>query len=340
MWPVCALAFGLVAFASCSDDGDEGGVPAEGEKYGVSILTQPYSDLASTTVTLSGTCNLTGTPPQVYTYGIVYGTSSVLEAGGENVVQVQGGTLENGNKFSISATGLEPNERYYYRAYFETGGVYQYGSVRNFRMKPGDDGIDIPTEGEVVDLGLGVKWASCNVGAAKPEEKGSLVGWGDPSGNYKYQPWDIMGDYYVADRERCFAYYGGANPPSDICGTDLDIAYVKSDGALRLPTEEEMAELVSECLWKPVTYNGTKGRLVIGRNGNKIFMPSVGRRDGSRYDTDTKGLYWTGTLCPLSEISGNEQAYSIGFFGDEDAPLAPDGLLRYIGAAVRPVANE
>ena len=35
---------------------------------------------------------------------------------------------------------------------------------------------------EAVDLGLSVKWATCNIGATKSEYSGNYYGWGDPIG--------------------------------------------------------------------------------------------------------------------------------------------------------------
>ena len=35
---------------------------------------------------------------------------------------------------------------------------------------------------EFVDLGLSVKWASCNVGAEKPEDFGLYFAWGETEG--------------------------------------------------------------------------------------------------------------------------------------------------------------
>lgn len=34
---------------------------------------------------------------------------------------------------------------------------------------------------EAVDLGLSVKWATCNIGATKPEECGDYFAWGETS---------------------------------------------------------------------------------------------------------------------------------------------------------------
>ena len=35
---------------------------------------------------------------------------------------------------------------------------------------------------DAIDLGLSVRWASCNVGASRPEEYGGLFAYGDPTG--------------------------------------------------------------------------------------------------------------------------------------------------------------
>lgn len=179
---------GMMFFVSCSDDdnGGTGGGNGDKDAYSVTILTQPYSGLSSTTVEVSGTCTITGTVPEVYAYGFVYGTSKSPEAGNEGVVKVQVGMSETGD-FKTTLEGLTPNTTYYYRAYFEKDGAYEYGNTKTFTMKPADDGIDVPTAGELVDMGGRVKWASCNWDASSPEQTGVLCGWGDPTGTVKYQ---------------------------------------------------------------------------------------------------------------------------------------------------------
>ena len=152
---------GMMFFVSCSDDdnGGTGGGNGDKDAYSVTILTQPYSGLSSTTVEVSGTCSITGKVPEVYAFGFVYGTSKSPEAGNEGVVKVQVGMSETGD-FKTTLEGLTPNTTYYYRAYFEKDGAYEYGNTKTFTMKPADDGIDVPTAGELVDMGGRVKWAS------------------------------------------------------------------------------------------------------------------------------------------------------------------------------------
>ena len=38
---------------------------------------------------------------------------------------------------------------------------------------------NIENNHEYVDLGLSVKWATCNVGASSPEEYGNYFAWGE-----------------------------------------------------------------------------------------------------------------------------------------------------------------
>lgn len=153
-----------------------------------------------------------------------------------------------------------------------------------------DEG-DVVTEGDAIDLGLSVKWASRNVDAPSPEKTGGLYGWGDPTGKK-----------VTTDLEQ----YPTPIPPEDICGTEYDIARAKWGGKWRLPSVQEMRELVQKCTWKWVTYNGRDGMLVTGPNGNSIFLPAVGfvneRSSWNTFDDDLNpsiqvdGYYWTGTL--------------------------------------------
>lgn len=81
----------------------------------------------------------------------------------------------------------------------------------DFSLKPDDP---VLTPGKVVDLGLSVYWASCNLGAESPEESGNFYAWGETSPKSSY------------DKEN-YAYYDKnttqyVNIGSDISGTQYD----------------------------------------------------------------------------------------------------------------------
>lgn len=109
---------------------------------------------------------------------------------------------------------------------------------------------------EWVDLGLSVKWATCNVGAESPEEYGGCYTWSS---------------------------------------TD-DIATKKWGSKWRMPTKEEFEELSEDCTWKWTTKDGVNGYEVKGDNGNSIFLPAAGYYYGSsRQEDGETGYYWSST---------------------------------------------
>lgn len=149
---------------------------------------------------------------------------------------------------------------------------------------------------EWVDLGLSVKWATCNVGASHPEEYGILVGWSDVSGTKMSKDYN---DYPSA--------YGPMNISGD---SRYDIACVKMGGNWRMPTYAEYQELVDNCTWQWSTVNGSNGYLITGANGNQIFLPAAGYRKGETLkETGGAGYYWTGTSHTLEMIEEEEKIH-------------------------------
>ena len=108
-----------------------------------------------------------------------------------------------------------------------------------------------------VDLGLpsGVKWATYNIGATKPEELGNSYYWGETTTSL------VNNTMYV-------------NVGDDISGNaKYDAARAQWGGDWRMPKYDDFRELVNECDWYGETYNGVNGFRVYGPNGNDIFLP-------------------------------------------------------------------
>ncbi|MBR1800453.1 MAG: hypothetical protein IJ767_03025 [Bacteroidaceae bacterium] len=111
---------------------------------------------------------------------------------------------------------------------------------------------------EYVDLGLSVKWASCNVEARTPIEAGGFYQYGNP------ESYSFVSDYQL--------------PSYDIGGTAADPAYVNMGEKWRMPTRAEMTELVNGCEWV-VTMSSDGTRYYVGTsrsNGQKICLPAAG----------------------------------------------------------------
>ena len=139
-----------------------------------------------------------------------------------------------------------------------------------------------PVGYEMVDLGLSVKWASHNVGATLPGEYGNYYRWGEtfiPS-SYAHTTYHIMEDPLV---------------PINISGTDFDVAHKEWGSDWRMPTVNEMEELVEKCTWKWSFSDGNFGARVTGPNGNSIFLPVAGYYDvnGDMHYEGSAGRYWT-----------------------------------------------
>ncbi len=179
---------------------------------------------------------------------------------------------------------------------------------------------------EWVDLGLpsGLKWATCNVGANKPEDYGNYYAWGETKTKSSYTR-----DNYVTYIKKS----------SDIGGdVRYDAARANWGSTWRLPTQAEYEELHNKSTWKLTTMNGVKGYMVTGPNGNSIFLPSAGHYDvtSSYYGGDSLiyagkvGAYWTSTLDDLDEDCS-------GFYLFNSRPQGVMPRLRGAGHSVRPV---
>lgn len=134
----------------------------------------------------------------------------------------------------------------------------------------------------MIDLGLpnGTKWACCNVGAPSPEQSGGYYAWGETN----------IKSAYNEDN------YEGPRGIEDIAGTEYDAAYVNWGEDWRMPNYEEVSELLNYCkAQEGVTYNGVKGFLFTGPNGNSIFLPFCGFFYKEELSADFQGYLWTST---------------------------------------------
>ena len=155
-----------------------------------------------------------------------------------------------------------------------------------------------PTPGQWVDLGLpsGIKWAGWNVGASRPEEYGGYYAWGETEEKsvysletYKHLEYDYE---FMPD-----PWYWIFKNLGEISGTSYDVATVRWGGGARMPTLQEIKELVKYCGFERGSLNDVAGNFVIGPNGNSIFIPFAGVRDDTSLGCDSSGDYWSGTQC-------------------------------------------
>ena len=201
---------------------------------------------------------------------------------------------------------------------------------------------DTPTH-KYVDLGLSVKWATCNVGAEKPEEYGDYFAWGETAAKSNYS-WSTY--KFTTDGGDTFTKYTGSDK-TVLDATD-DAATVNWGIAWRMPTLEEMKELLNNenCTWEwqaagNTTFGGVAGYKVTskkaGYTDKYIFLPAA----GGRYGTDMRdgagswGRYWSSSLYAGSPMSADDL-----YFDSEVKAWWGDYYDRCYGHSVRPVLKN
>ena len=175
-----------------------------------------------------------------------------------------------------------------------------------------------------VDLGLpsGTIWAGWNVGADSPMSTGDYFAWGEieAKSNYDWENYfdivtvkkDIYGNY----TKPTFKIYH-VNAKTSIIGTNRDVAYVKWGYPWKMPSKEQLEELVRECKISQASLPGNRWFVVFtGPNGKSIIFPT----SGEKYKTEIRDKYyngtliWSGELRPYAEAStqNSEFAYYLG----------------------------
>ncbi|MCQ2244883.1 MAG: DUF1566 domain-containing protein [Bacteroidaceae bacterium] len=222
--------------------------------------------------------------------------------------------------------------------------VYQDGQLKAIYYVSKDDKVEFSDDfpfpqtnnmvngHEYVDLGLSVKWATCNIGADTPEDYGWYFAWGETSPKSYYE-WDTYkwgtGVVYIVTKYCESSSYGTVDNKTTLEPAD-DAAYVNWGGSWRMPTKAELDELRTKCTWTWTNQNGIYGRKVVGPNGNSIFLPATGWRfQGSLNDTGSIGSYWSSSLYPRSY-----NAYHLYL---SEGEVDWWGNYRIFGRSVRPV---
>ena len=200
-----------------------------------------------------------------------------------------------------------------------------------------------------VDMGLSVKWASFNIGAARPDIKGDFFAWGETetksnfgSSNYRFSKGSGKYSKYCLKDDA--SHWAGDTEPDGITklNPEDDAANVIFGGGWRMPTEEEWQELKDNCTTAMTYYSGSYGQYGIWytskKNGNNIFLPAIGYKEG--YDIRGNGadgyyncIYWASTL----NVSKPPLAYSRY---TSNGGITTFSTNRHIGMAVRPVSSN
>jgi uncharacterized protein (TIGR02145 family) len=186
---------------------------------------------------------------------------------------------------------------------------------------------------EYVDMGLSVRWGTCNVGAATPEEYGYYFAWGEVETKEYYQLNNYRWAASVSGMilKYCTnSFLGNVDNKTQLEPED-DAAHVICEDMWRIPTEYEFNELINNCSITWTSSNGVYGlEFVSNKNGNSIFIPAAGYYYDVEKDASYFGYYWTSSL----DINDSTKARQFAF--NEDGHNLSSST-RYFGQTIRPV---
>ena len=186
-----------------------------------------------------------------------------------------------------------------------------------------------------VDLGLpsGTQWATCNMGATKPEEYGNYYAWGEITTKTTYSE-----SNYTTTTTK---YHNDLIPETaDMYVLPLTTLESADDAARQnwcwrwgIPTFDEWTELIDNCTWTWTTRNGVNGFEIKAKNGNFIFLPAA----GWYYDDELKSVNSCGNYWSSSTYDYGTSYASLLRFGDSVYYMETG--YRHYGQSIRPVVK-
>ncbi len=190
---------------------------------------------------------------------------------------------------------------------------------------------------DYVEMGPGIYWAMCNVGASSPEEYGDYFAWGETTPKTSFN-WDN----YMWGTKTSLTKYVTKSSLGDV--DNLTTLLPEDDAATanlgypwKTPTREDWAWLRDNCTWTPTDNGYLVTSNVRGYEGNSIFLPPGGgiySPPAGAHQIGTEGCYWSSTL---DEDSNG--AYTCIFF-HQSSVFGESDEWRYAGLLVRPVRND
>lgn len=191
-----------------------------------------------------------------------------------------------------------------------------------------------PANVVAVDLGLpsGLKWANMNIGANKPEDYGNYYAWGETTTKSVYSHSNIKYDWELTAANTKY----NQNDGKTVLEAADDAAIANWGSPWRMPTLQDMQELVDNCTWEATSLNSVSGYKVTGKNGNTIFFPAAGHyNDETLSKSGTHCDYWTSTL-ENEGTSTYSKAWDLTMSISRGAPKIDDDK-RDMGLPIRPV---
>ncbi len=293
---------------------------------------------------------------------------------------------DNNGLFSILLINPDDSIRFSFEGYYDVtvpADRHRYDITLKQDRTPKPDprsliqyGTGMEAGYEYVDMGLSVKWATCNIGAEYPDCYGDYFTWGEISPFYESQNplvWkegvergyeNYTSNYYFDEKSRMWLY---CDTPAfhhveyqkyNVDGkTQLDLeddaAHMNWGGTWRMPTSDECKELIDNCICTPSKINGVVGYTFKSNiTGNSIFFPAAGYYIGTEYhpyEQNERGfgmnfrcMFWSSSLS----TGYSEDAFCLKMARNHwnyveermvETYITVSMMLRQVGASIRPV---
>lgn len=231
-------------------------------------------------------------------------------------------------------------------------------SYKDVRV-PTEEQIVANSKQEYVDMGLSVKWATCNLGASAPEEYGDYFAWGELKPKKEYAKCNYrFGDNvpfkkYQPATKVIVKHFFRANETKTV-GDNKTILDVEDDAAVallgnkwRIPTPQEFEELLKCCTWTWTRIHNITGYVVQskkpGYRDRWIFMPASGFKINKGEASETR--VWASYLTNAIEEADPKFAITMRFphtasegeWKRDTDPCTICHSVRYSGDTIRPV---
>ena len=327
-----------ITFTAKGGEGIAGGFTVTLGENGISTVT-PAAD-ASTTVCLVPAAGSTKIAAGTYLIAVLPGALT----GGFTMVCIKD-NVENSQMITMTRSFNNAVEE----TVFARRNVVNMGTVEEAQTHV----AWVRSVHAYVDLGLSVKWATCNVGAISPEDYGVYYAWGVTTGqgnydwaaykwsSYTWEKWGVAPDKNLT-KYNINSNYGIVDNRTVLELAD-DTAHRNWGGIWRMPSNAEIEELLNtdNCTWEWISQNSVNGYKVTsnkeGYKDKSIFLPAA----GSIYDilidkVGQEATYWSSDLyknnpscaCVMyfyhnEYTSGMTSTYNSRFYGFSVRPVCP-----------------
>ena len=168
-----------------------------------------------------------------------------------------------------------------------------------------------------IDLGLSVKWADANVGAASPTDFGYYYAWGETSikKDYSWNNYKWAGGSNTSLTKYCMADSYGSTDGLSLLQPEDDMARVAYGGKWRMPSIDEWKELKENCTWTKEIVNGEFAGYTVSNEilETSIFLPAAGGWENAEvHRLGTTGFYWAADLYTPKSCYANVYFFNNG----------------------------